>query len=329
MKEKGILSTSCLMSNSLNESPAHQPNELPLSPSAYYDSIPLTAQLPLDVAREVLREATIHHEEEPLPVLLRTGLNVLQNSECTTSDAVEVAEGFAATIKNRESFHQLRILLLQTQITQLQCQVEQQSKDNTQPDDDHPRFMAAPVGFSLNTGHLPNVTLPSGRNGGQLAKWVRRLPDGRALLYAEDDGPGDQPYAVELFAELDISDETPAQSLPRWLLDALTNPSAAFHTVRSAAEATLDWGLQAELLCYRDLDQRAKALNDSISNLEAEVSGVLAEQRLALGRLEGARAATLFGHLRLGARGPRKSGRGGWRHPDTRVSWGNKRGRSG
>ncbi len=77
MKEKGILSTSCLMSNALNESPAHQPNELPLSPSAYYDSIPLTAQLPLDVAREVLREATIRHEEELLPVSPRMGLNIL------------------------------------------------------------------------------------------------------------------------------------------------------------------------------------------------------------------------------------------------------------
>src|SRR5229473_5624196 len=202
------------MSNASNESPTCPANELPLFPSTYYDSIPLTAQLPLDVAREVLREATIHHEEEPLPVSPRTGLNILRNSECTMSDAIEVAEGFAATIKNRESFHQLRVLLLQTQITRLQRQVEQQSDDNSQPDDDHPRFMAAPVGFSLNAGHLPNVTLPCGRNAGQLAKWVRRLPNGRALLYAEDDGPGDQPYAVELFAELDISDEGPTQSLP-------------------------------------------------------------------------------------------------------------------
>src|SRR5258707_977903 len=161
------------MSNASNESPARQPNELPLSPSAYYDSIPLTAQLPLDVAREVLREATIRHEEEPLPVSPRTGLNVLQNSECSTGDAVEVAEGFAATIKNRESFHQLRVLLLQTQITRLQRQVEQQAEDRSQPnDDERPRFMAAPVGFSLNAGHLPNVTLPCGRNAGQLAKWV-------------------------------------------------------------------------------------------------------------------------------------------------------------
>src|SRR5258708_14929485 len=115
------------MSNASNESPAHQPNDLSLSTSTYYDSIPRTAELPLDVAREVLRKATIRHEEEPLPVSPRTGLNVLRNSECTTSDAVEVAEGFAATIKNRESFHQLRILLLQTQITRLQRQAAQPS----------------------------------------------------------------------------------------------------------------------------------------------------------------------------------------------------------
>src|SRR5258708_7328398 len=107
------------MSNTSNESPAPQPNELPLSPSAYYNSIPLTAQLPLNVAREILHEATIPHEEEPLPVSPRTGVNVLHNSTCTIEDAIEVAEGLTATIKNRESFHQLRILLLQEQITKL------------------------------------------------------------------------------------------------------------------------------------------------------------------------------------------------------------------
>jgi len=197
------------MSNASNESPAPQPNELPLSPSAYYDSILLTAQLPLNVAREILREATICHEEEPLPVSLRTGVNVLHNSDCTVQDAVEVAEGLTATIKNRENFHQLRILLLQEQITRLRERADNRpSNDN--PNEERPHFMAAPVGFSLNAGQLPDTTLPCGRNAGQLAKWVRHLPDGRALLYAKDDGPGDQPYAVELFAELDISDDTPA-----------------------------------------------------------------------------------------------------------------------
>ena len=107
------------MLNASNESPARPPNELPLSPSAYYDSIPLTAQLPLNVAREILQEATIHHEEEPLPVSPCTGVNVLHNSDCTIEDAVEVTEGLTATIKNRESFHQLRILLLQEQIIRL------------------------------------------------------------------------------------------------------------------------------------------------------------------------------------------------------------------
>src|SRR5712692_5520724 len=316
------------MSDASIESPARLPNELPLSPSTYYDSIPLTAQLPLDVAREILHEATIRHEEEPLPVSPRTGVNVLHNSDCTIEDAVEVAEGLTATIKNHENFHQLRILLLQEQITRLRERANHRPS-NDEPNEERPHFMAAPVGFSINAGQLPDATVPCGRNAGQLAKWVRRLPDGRALLYAEDDGPGDQPYAIELYATLDLSDDTPAQSLPRWLLDALTGPSAAFHTVRTAADATLDWGLYADLLRYRDLDQKAKAINDSISNLEAEVQGVLADQRLALGCLEGARAATRLGHVRLRAGGPRKTGRVGWRHPDTRVSWGNERGRSG
>src|SRR5258708_36422450 len=237
------------MSNASNESPARLANELPLSLSAYYDLIPLTAQLPLNVAREILREATIRHEEELLPVSPHTGVNVLRNSDCTTMDAIEITEGLTATIKNRESFHQLHVLLLQEQITRLRERVDSRL-DDTQPDEECPHFQAAPIGFSINAGHLPDATVPCGRNAGQLAKWVRRLPDGRALLHAKDDGPGDQPYAIELFAALDLSDNTPAQSLPRWLLDALTGPSATFHTICAAADATLNWGLYTELLRY-------------------------------------------------------------------------------
>src|SRR5713226_3500744 len=147
------------MSNASIESPACLPNELPLSPSAYYDSILLTAQLPLDVTREILREATICHEEELLPVSPRTGVNILHNSDCTIEDAVEVAEGLTATIKNQESFHQLRILLLQEQITRLRERANNRpSNDN--PNEDHPRFQAPPVRFSINAGHLPDATLP-------------------------------------------------------------------------------------------------------------------------------------------------------------------------
>src|SRR5258707_5724995 len=108
-----------MSSNASNESPT-LPNQLPLSPSAYYDSIPLTIQLPLNVMMEILTEATIRHEEEPLPTSPRTGLNVLPNSECSLTDAVEVAEALAATIKNRQRFHQLHILSLQQQISRIQ-----------------------------------------------------------------------------------------------------------------------------------------------------------------------------------------------------------------
>ncbi len=108
-----------MSSNASNESPTQPANQLPLSPSAYYDSIPLTTQLPLNVVREILHEATICHKEEPLLASPRMGLNVLHNSDCTLVDAIDVTEGLAAMIKNRESFHHLRILLLQEQITRL------------------------------------------------------------------------------------------------------------------------------------------------------------------------------------------------------------------
>ena len=151
-----------MSSNASNESPTCPANQLPLSPSAYYDSIPLTAQLPLNVTREILQEATICHEEEPLPASPHTGLNVLRNSKCSIEDAIEVAEGLAATIKNRESFHHLRVLLLQEQITRLREWSNDRPNNNDHPDNDHPHFAVAPVGFTINAGHLPNATLPVG-----------------------------------------------------------------------------------------------------------------------------------------------------------------------
>src|SRR5260221_8802263 len=146
------------MSNASNESPTRQPNQLPLSLSAYYDSILLTAQLPLNVMREILCEATIRHEEELLPVSPHTRVNVLHNSDCTIEDAVEVAEGLTATIKNWESFHQLRILLLQEQITRLQERADN-PPSNANPDEARPRAMAAPVAFRIHTGKRPPTTL--------------------------------------------------------------------------------------------------------------------------------------------------------------------------
>ena len=157
--------------NTSNESPTHPANELPLSPSAYYDLIPLTACLPLNVTREILQEAIVCHDEEPLPTSPRTGLNVLRNADCTTANVIEVTEGLAATIKHREDHHHLHNLLYKEQITKLQKQNEDHS-DRHDQHNDHPHFMAAPVGFTINAGHLPNTTLPAGRNSGQLAKWV-------------------------------------------------------------------------------------------------------------------------------------------------------------
>ncbi len=150
-----------MSSNTSNESPKHSTEELPLSPSAYYNLIPLTAQLPLNVAREVLTEATARHKEELLPTSPHMGLNILCNADCTVADATEVAKGLAATIKNRENFHNLHTLFYEEQIAKLQKQIEDHPDNRDHPNDDHPRFAAAPVGFTINASHLLNATLPA------------------------------------------------------------------------------------------------------------------------------------------------------------------------
>jgi len=122
--------------------------------------------------REILMEATIHHKEELLPASPCTGLNVLHNDDCSLMDVIEVAEGLAATIKNRESFHHLHILLLEEQIIRLRRRNKDHSNNHDHPNNNDPHFTAAPVRFTINAGHLLNATLPAGQNSGQLAKWV-------------------------------------------------------------------------------------------------------------------------------------------------------------
>ena len=150
-----------MFSNASNESPTHPANELPLPPSAYYDLIPLTARLPLNVTREILAEVTTCHKEEPLPMSSCTGLNVLHNANCSLLDMIEVTEGLAATIKNRENFYNFHTLFYEEQIAKLQKRIEDHPDNRDHPNDDHPRFAAAPVGFTINAGHLPNATLPA------------------------------------------------------------------------------------------------------------------------------------------------------------------------
>src|SRR5229473_6925732 len=122
-----------MSSNASSKSPTCPANQLPLSPSTYYDSIPLTAQLPLNVAREILADVTICHEEELLPTAPCTGLNVLRNTDCSLTEVIEVAKGLAATIKNRESFHHLHVLLLEEQIVRLQRQNEDHPNNHDHP----------------------------------------------------------------------------------------------------------------------------------------------------------------------------------------------------
>ena len=68
---------------------------------------------------EILKEVIACHKEEPLPTSPCTGLNILRNADCSIANMIEVTKGLAATIKNREDYHNLCFLLYEEQITKL------------------------------------------------------------------------------------------------------------------------------------------------------------------------------------------------------------------
>src|SRR6266403_1546708 len=115
-------------------------------------------------------------------------------------------------------------------------------------------FVKAPDGYVAND-RLPTFTIPLGEGSDVPAKWIKQLDDGHVAGHSEHDGTGDLPYVKEIYAAPQDSALDPAEVLPFWVRETLQGSAIQYQELRWAVRDLDDWGLYAEVLRYRQLDE--------------------------------------------------------------------------
>jgi len=127
-------------------------------------------------------------------------------------------------------------------------------------------FDAPPEGFTLNHRQVTSFHIPIGDGLYQEAKWICLNNDGTVLGYSSTQGPNEQPYIINLYAEADTSTNSPIKTLLVWFQHMLTGPGGDFQILQTTVADTNDWGLACEIMQYREID-------DNITTLVVKLEG--------------------------------------------------------
>src|SRR6266404_6193578 len=178
-------------------------------------------------------------------------------------------------------------------------------------------FSQPPTGYVEN-GRLLTFTIPCGGGLSNPAKWVKKLDDGRVAGYTAEDGPHDLPHVCEIYASPKYTAD-PAEPLPHWIHETLQGSAAGYAAFLDAVKATDDWGLEADVIRFRTLDERVLAYKAQLDRTHGELKSTIIARDQCHGRLECVRLAEQVSHLagepqrmptNIRARGGWKEGRG-------------------
>src|SRR6266403_977653 len=178
-------------------------------------------------------------------------------------------------------------------------------------------FSQPPTSYVEN-GRLPTFTIPVGGGLSNPAKWVKKLDDGRVAGYTAEDGPHDLPHICEIYATPKYTAD-PAEPLPHWIHETLQGSAPAYAAFLDAVKATNNWGLEADVMQFRTLDERVLAYKAQLDRTHGELKGAIIARDQCRGRLKCARLGERVSHLagepqrmptNARARGGWKEGRG-------------------
>ncbi len=174
-------------------------------------------------------------------------------------------------------------------------------------------FSQPPEGY-IENGRLTTFTIPCRGGLSNPAKWVKKLDDGRVVGYTAEDGPHDLPHVCEIYASPKYTAD-PAEPLPHWIHETLQGSTPAYASFLDAVKATNDWGLEANVMQFRTLDERILAYKAQLDRTHGELKSTIIAQDQCRGRLECARLAEQISHL---AGEPQRMptsnrARGGWK----------------
>jgi hypothetical protein len=104
---------------------------------------------------------------------------------------------------------------------------------------------------------------------------------------------------MELYARpAEPSPNTPTEPIPSWFRQLLHGPMQQFGELRDAARRyDTDWGVYADLIRYRDLDDQVDWLRQELDVVSSELRTTQDARTACEGRLAAANAASHFAHL--------------------------------
>ena len=174
-------------------------------------------------------------------------------------------------------------------------------------------FSQPPDGYVEN-GHLTTFTIPCGNGLSNPAKWVKKFDNGRVVGYSTEDGPHDLPHICEIYASPKYTAD-PAEPLPHWIHETLQGPAPGYAALLDAVKAMDDWGLEADVIRFRALDERVIAYKAQLDHTHSELKSTIITRDQCRGRLECARLPEWILHLagEPSCMPTNRQARGGWK----------------
>ena len=166
-----------------------------------------------------------------------------------------IAKGLVETIKEREERHGHQLLLAHDCYQRLEDKLANYEEG----------YSSAPDGYKHNVNY-PNLKIPIGEGLYCPAKWIKMADEGMVLAYTEEQGPESNPYLVPIHAAPIFSSE-PIDPIPQWLHQLLIGQSAIFHMLVNTAKKLDDWGIAANITCYREYNDKMADINVRIEQL--------------------------------------------------------------
>src|SRR6266446_1036347 len=322
--------------NASNESPTNSASSTRVSSPGSYVTFPdpqlLSQPIPIPVNQNnstagVPRQLSVGHTPYPrapdVPIELNIPLGrlspqLVRNAIATTHlDPPMLRAIIDALVETSNSRHQQYLHQAQTEAEEHKVAIEKlkESLEFTESRllDYQETFVKAPDGYVAND-RLPTFTIPLGEGSDVPAKWIKQLDDRHVAGHSEHNGTGDLPYVKEIYAAPQDSALDPAEVLPFWIWETLQGSAIQYQELRRAVWDLDDWGLYAEVLRYRRLDEEILSLKAQLDLNHASLATTQNARLQSITWLEAAQLPKRISHLAAPVRAsPTIPVRGGWK----------------
>src|SRR6266436_1215614 len=305
--------------NASNESPTNSASSTRVSSPGSYVAFPdpqfLSQPIPIPVNQNnstagVPRQLSVGHTPYPrapdVPIELNIPLGQLspqsvRNAIATTDLGPPALRTIIdALVETSNSRHQQYLRQTRAEAAEHKAAIEK-LEENLEFAKSHlldyqETFVKAPDGYVAND-RLPTFTIPLREGSDVPAKWIKQLDDGRVAGHSEHDGTGDLPYIKEIYTAPQDSALDPAEVLPFWIQETLQGSAIQYQELQQAVWDLDDWGLYAEVLRYRQLDEDILSLKAQLHLNHASLAAAQNARLQSITQLEAARLPKWISHL--------------------------------